>query len=167
MKITQRIGVCLWFADRAEEAARHYVSIFRNSKLGRIARYGSAGREIHGRPPGSVMSVAFDLDGQAFMALNGGPLFEFNEAISLQVFCDTQEEVDHYWQRLGEGGDPKAQQCGWLKDRYGVSWQVIPKAMLELVGDPDSTKSERAMTAMMQMKKLDLAALQRAYEGSR
>src|SRR5438128_10597497 len=119
----QKVAPCLWFDNEAEEAARFYTGIFQNSKVVGMNRYGEAGREIHGRPAGSVMTVSFELDGQAFTALNGGPLFKFNEAVSLQVFCDTQQEVDHYWSKLGQGGDEKARQCGWLKDRYGLSWQ--------------------------------------------
>src|SRR5687767_14646310 len=166
MQVRHTITPCLWFDDQAEEAAAFYTGIFRNSKIVKVSRYGEAGREIHGRPAGTVMTVAFELDGQTFTALNGGPVFKFNEAISLQVMCDTQEEVDHYWARLSQGGDPKAQQCGWLKDKYGVSWQVVPKALIEMVGDPDSQKSQRAMTAMLQMKKLDIAALKQAYAGA-
>jgi predicted 3-demethylubiquinone-9 3-methyltransferase (glyoxalase superfamily) len=159
----QKIAPCLWFDNQAEEAARFYTGIFRNSKIASITRYGEAGREIHGRPAGSVMTVAFELDGQPFTALNGGPLFKFNEAISLQVFCANQEEVDHYWDKLSAGGDKKAQQCGWLKDKYGVSWQVVPTVLLEMVSDPNSKKSQRAFEAMLQMKKLDIDKLKRAY----
>jgi predicted 3-demethylubiquinone-9 3-methyltransferase (glyoxalase superfamily) len=126
MATTQRISPCLWFADQADEAARFYTGIFPNSRITATTRYGAAGREFHGQAPGSVMTVAFELDGQSFTALNGGPVFTFNEAISLQVKCATQEEIDHYWEKLSDGGDPRAQQCGWLKDRYGVSWQVSP-----------------------------------------
>jgi predicted 3-demethylubiquinone-9 3-methyltransferase (glyoxalase superfamily) len=165
MQITQTFVPCLWFDDRAEEAARFYTTVFPNSRILEISRYGEAGREIHGRPPGSVMVVAFELDGQAFTALNGGPLFTFNEAISFQAYCDTQEEVDKYWVKLSAGGDPKAQACGWLKDRFGLSWQVVPRILPDLVKDPNSEKSQRAMTAMMGMKKLDIAELKRAYEG--
>ncbi len=167
MKLTSRITPCLWFDHQAEEAANFYLSIFPNSKITAISRYGEAGQEIHGRPPGSVMTVAFELDGQPFTALNGGPLFKFTEAISLQINCETQQEVDHYWDKLTAGGDPKAQQCGWLKDRYGVSWQVVPTIVPRLVADPDRQKSGRAMQALMQMQKLDIAALERAYEGER
>ena len=163
MASTQRITPCLWFDDQAEEAVNFYASIFKRSKIVSIARYGEAGREFHGKPPGTVMTVAFELDGQAFTALNGGPMFKFNEAISLQINCDTQEEVDHYWEKLSEGGDKKAQQCGWLKDKYGVSWQVVPIVLIEMLTDPDSAKSQRAMTAMLQMKKIDIAELERAY----
>jgi predicted 3-demethylubiquinone-9 3-methyltransferase (glyoxalase superfamily) len=165
MAIVRRIAPCLWFDDQAEEAARFYTSIFSNSRIGTIARYGEAGHEIHGRPPGSVMTVSFELDGQPFTALNGGPVFKFNEAISFQVMCETQEEVDDYWEKLSAGGDEKAQQCGWLKDRFGVSWQVVPEVVTQLVSDPDSEKSQRAMQALLQMKKLDIAELERAYTG--
>ena len=166
MANTQRITPCLWFDDQGEEAARFYTGIFPNSRITAITRYGSAGFEIHHRPTGSVMTVAFELDGHTFTALNGGPVFTFNEAISLQVNCATQEEIDYYWEKLGEGGDPKAQQCGWLKDRYGVSWQVIPSFMDELFADPESPGAQRAMAAMLEMKKLDIAALRRAYDGA-
>jgi predicted 3-demethylubiquinone-9 3-methyltransferase (glyoxalase superfamily) len=162
MKIAQRITPCLWFDDQAEQAANFYTSIFPNARITEVTRFGKAGHEIHGRPAGSVMTVAFELDGQAFSALNGGPAFKFNEAISFQVYCDTQQEVDHYWYGLADGGDEKAQQCGWLKDRYGVSWQVVPKILLELIGDPDREKSERVTQAMLQMKKLDIEQLKRA-----
>jgi predicted 3-demethylubiquinone-9 3-methyltransferase (glyoxalase superfamily) len=165
MQRIQRISPCLWFDHQAEDAAKFYTGIFRNSSIGRISRYGEAGQEIHGRPPGSVMTVSFELDGQAFTALNGGPIFKFNEAISLQVNCEAQEEVDHYWDKLSRGGDPKAQQCGWLKDKFGVSWQVVPTVLPALVGDPDSKKSQRAMQAMLKMKKLDIDQLQRAFGG--
>ena len=161
----QRIAPCLWFDDQAEEAARFYTGIFKNSRIGKISRYGEAGREIHRRPPGSVMTVAFELDGQEFTALNGGPVFKFNEAISFQVYCQDQKEVDYYWEKLGEGGDEKAQQCGWLKDKYGVSWQVVPTVLIDMVSDPTSEKSQRAMAAMLQMKKIDIAKLERAYTG--
>ena len=161
--MAQRISPCLWFDSQAEEAARLYCSLFRNSRILRIARYGEAGHEIHGRAPGSVMTVSFELDGQAFTALNGGPLFRFNEAISLQVHCDTQEELDRYWDGLAADGDPAAQQCGWLKDKYGVSWQIVPSALPDLLADP--RQAERVMTALLGMKRLDIAALQRAYAG--
>jgi len=165
MTVVQPITPCLWFDNQAEEAARYYTGIFKNSKIGTISRYTEAGREVHGRPPGTVMVVAFELDGQPFTALNGGPLFKFNEAISFQIMCRTQEEVDHYWNKLTAGGDEKAQQCGWLKDKYGVSWQVVPTVLVEMMSDPDKEKSGRAMEAMLQMKKLDIAELKRAYEG--
>src|SRR5919199_6342534 len=157
MATTQRITPCLWFADEAEDAAKFYTGIFKNSRITAVTRYSSAGVEVHGRPAGSVMTVQFELDGQTFTALNGGPLFKFNEAISLQVNCETQEEIDYYWERLSAGGDPKAQVCGWLKDRYGVSWQVVPDVMNELFKDGDSAGAQRAMEALLQMKKLDIA----------
>ena len=165
MQIACRITPCLWFDDQAEAAVGFYVGIFKNSKIVKVSRYGKAGQEITRRPPGSVMTVAFELDGQPFTALNGGPVFKFNEAISLQVMCESQDEVDYYWEKLSAGGDERAKQCGWLKDRYGVSWQVVPTALLDLVGDPNSERSERAMTAMLKMKKLDIAELKRAYAG--
>jgi predicted 3-demethylubiquinone-9 3-methyltransferase (glyoxalase superfamily) len=163
----QRIAPCLWFDDQAQEAAEYYVGIFENSSIVRVSRYGEAGQEIHGRPAGSVMVVDFVLDGQPFTALNGGPYFKFNEAVSLQVYCASQEEVDSYWQKLSAGGDQNAQQCGWLKDKYGVSWQINPIIVNDLVSDPDSESSQRAFTAMLGMKKLDIAELKRAYEGGR
>ena len=166
MGIVPRITPCLWFDDQAEAAAEFYTGMFKNSRIVKIARYGEAGREVHGRPPGSVMTVAFELDGQAFTALNGGPIFKFNEAISLQINCETQEEVDHYWNKLSKGGDDTAQQCGWLKDKYGLSWQVVPRALVELISDPDPQKSGRVMEAMLKMKKIDIDQLKRAYAGS-
>ncbi len=162
--MTTTIQPCLWFDTQAEEAARYYASIFKNSRVGRITHYGKEGFETHHKPAGSVLTAEFELDGQPFTALNGGPDFKFNEAMSLQVLCDTQQEIDTYWAKLSEGGDPKAQVCGWLKDKYGVSWQVIPRAISEWVGGEDE-KSQRAMKAMMQMKKVDLNAIKRAYEG--
>jgi predicted 3-demethylubiquinone-9 3-methyltransferase (glyoxalase superfamily) len=165
MQVIQKISPCLWFDDQAEDAVAFYTGIFRNSKVVNVSRYGEAGHEIHGRPAGTVMTVAFELEGQAFTALNGGPVFKFNEAISFQVNCETQAEVDYYWEKLSEGGDPKAQQCGWLKDRYGVSWQVVPTALVEMITDPDSQKSGRVMEAMLQMKKIDIGELKRAYGG--
>ena len=160
----QRIVPCLWFDDKAEEAANFYASIFKNSKITTITHYGDAGAEISGRPKGSVLTVAFELDGQPFTALNGGPMFKFNEAISFQVDCETQEEVDYYWEKLSAGGDDKAQQCGWLKDKYGVSWQVVPAALSQMLNDRNPAKSERVMTALLQMKKLDIQTLRQAYE---
>ena len=165
MQLASKIAPCLWFDDQAEAAANFYTGIFPKSKIVKITRYGNAGQEIHGGKPGSVLTVAFELDGQTFTALNGGPVFKFNEAISLQVFCETQAEVDHYWEKLSAGGEPKAQQCGWLKDRYGVSWQVVPVALIEMIGDPDRARADRAMAALLKMKKLDIAELKRAYAG--
>ena len=166
MATLRRITPCLWFADEAEDAARFYTGVFPNSRVTAITRYSDAGTEIHGRPPGSVMVVRFQLDGHPFMGLNGGPAFTFNEAVSFQVSCATQEEIDYYWERLGAGGDPRAQQCGWLKDRYGLSWQVVPEAMERMMADAESPGAERAMTAMLRMKKLDLSELQRAFAGA-
>ena len=161
MKLSSRIAPCLWFDSEAEEAAAFYTGIFPNSRIVTVSRYTDAGHEIHGRPAGSVMTVAFELDGQAFTALNGGPVFRFNEAVSLQVYCETQQEIDHYWEKLSAGGDEQAQQCGWLKDRYGLSWQIVPLPLLDLLAGHDSEKSQKAMTAILQMKKPDIAALQR------
>jgi len=159
------LSPCLWFDGQAEEAARFYVSVFRKAKIVSVNRYPGVGQEIHGRPAGSVMTVDFVLNGLPFTALNGGPLFKFNEAISLQVLCRTQAEIDYYWEKLGAGGDPRAQACGWLKDRFGVSWQVAPQGIVKLFKDPKSRPAERAFAAMMNMKKLDIAALARARKG--
>ena len=164
--MSQRIVPNLWFDTQAEEAARYYTGIFKNSKIGTIARYGEAGREVTGKAPGTVMTVAFELNGQPFTALNGGPDFKFNEAVSFQIMGRTQDEVDHYWDRLSAGGDKQAQQCGWVKDKYGVSWQVVPTVLVEMMADPDKEKSGRVMEAMLQMRKLDIAELERAYDGS-
>ena len=161
----QSITPCLWFDDQGEEAARFYTGIFKNSSIGAISRYGEAGKEFHGKQPGTAMTVAFDLDGQKFTALNGGPQFKFTEAISFQVYCETQEEIDYYWDKLSEGGDKNAQQCGWLKDKFGVSWQVVPTMLGEWLKGPDAARSERVMNALLQMKKLDIAKLQQAYAG--
>ena len=165
MQIIQKITPCLWFDNQAEKAVAFYTAIFRNSKIVNVSRYGKAGQEVHGKPVGTVMTVAFELDGQAFTALNGGPIFKFNEAISFQVNCETQAEVDYYWEKLSEGGDEKAQQCGWLKDKYGVSWQIVPTILPELIKDPDSERSQRSMAAMLRMKKLDIDELKRSYAG--
>jgi predicted 3-demethylubiquinone-9 3-methyltransferase (glyoxalase superfamily) len=161
----QKITPCLWFDDQAEEAVEFYTAIFRHSKIVKVARYGEAGHEVHGKPAGTVMIVAFELDGQAFAALNGGPMFTFNEAISLQVHCEAQAEVDYDWEKLSAGGEATAQQCGWLKDKFGISWQVVPSGLPEMLSDPDAAKSGRAMEAMLHMKKIDIDALTRAYEG--
>jgi predicted 3-demethylubiquinone-9 3-methyltransferase (glyoxalase superfamily) len=159
------IAPCLWFDDQAEEAASFYTEVFPGSRIIAISRYSSEGHEIHGRPEGSVMTVEFELAGLHFTALNGGPHFSFNEAVSLQVFCETQDEIDHFWERLGAGGDEAAQQCGWLRDRYGLSWQIVPRGWYELLKDHRNEGARRAMRAMLQMKKLDLAELQRAFDG--
>ncbi len=166
MQIKSRIAPCLWFDGKAEEAAKFYTAIFSNSKIVAISRYGEAGQEAHGQKPGSVMTVSFELEGQTFTALNGGPVFQFSPAISFQVTCDSQAEVDHYWGKLSDGGEDKYQQCGWLQDRFGVSWQVVPRVLPDLLMNPDPAKSERAMKAMLKMKKLDIAELQRAASGS-
>ncbi|MGA0569729.1 VOC family protein [Variovorax sp. VNK109] len=159
------IAPCFWFDDQAEEAARFYTGIFPNSTIVATSRYTDVGREFHGKPCGSIMTVEFTLDGNRFTALNGGPMFKFNEAMSLQVFCETQREIDAYWLALTAGGDPKAQQCGWLKDRFGVSWQILPSVMQTMMVDPDVKKIERVMTALFTMKKLDIAELETAYRG--
>jgi predicted 3-demethylubiquinone-9 3-methyltransferase (glyoxalase superfamily) len=159
----QTITPCLWFDTQAEEAAKFYVSLFRNSKLGQITRYGDSGAKASGQARGSVMTVSFQLDGQNFTALNGGPHFKFNEAISLMINCETQEEVDDLWERLSKGG--QILECGWVKDKYGLAWQVIPKGFVELISDKDPAKAERAMQAMLKMKKLDVRELKRAAEG--
>lgn len=160
----QKITPCLWFDSNAEEAANFYTSIFKNAKIGRISRYGKEGYEIHGKPEGSVLTVEFELNGQKFTALNGGPLFKFNEAISFQVGCESQEEVDTYWEKLSQGGDKNAQRCGWLKDKFGVSWQIVPTVLGEMLRDKNAKKSQSVMKALLQMTKLDIETLKRAYE---
>jgi predicted 3-demethylubiquinone-9 3-methyltransferase (glyoxalase superfamily) len=167
MHISQRIAPCLWFDNQAEEAATFYTSVFKNSKIITVARYPKAGQEVHKRPAGSVMTVAFELDGQPFTALNGGPAFKFNEAISLQVNCSNQDELDHYWNKLSVGGDPKSQQCGWLKDKYGLSWQIVPTVLPEMLKDHQSPKAQRVMEALLRMKKLDIRELERAAAGEK
>ena len=159
----QRITTFLWFDSQAEEAAKFYVTIFKNSRVNKIARYDEAGAKVSGRPAGSVMTVDFKLDGQEFVALNGGPSFPFTEAISLVVNCKTQAEVDHYWKKLSAGG--KAVQCGWLKDKYGLSWQVVPTILNELVSGKDAAKARRVMEAMLKMVKLDIKKLKAAANG--
>lgn len=162
----QRITPNLWFDTQAEEAAKLYTSIFENSKIGTITRYGKERHETNGITDGTVMTVEFQLDGQPFVALNGGPHFKFTEAISFIVHCKDQNELDYYWDKLSEGGDEKAQVCGWLKDKFGVSWQVVPAALTEMISDPDSRKSERVMKALLQTKsKIDINSLMQAYEG--
>ena len=160
----QKISPCLWFDDQGEEAAKFYTSIFKDSKIGDVTHYGKEGYEIHGREEGTVMTVEFEIEGQKFLGLNGGPTFKFNEAISFQVYCETQEEVDYYWEKLSEGGDEKAHVCGWLKDKYGVSWQIVPIILIEMLKDKDSEKSQKVMKAMLQMHKLDISTLKKAYE---
>lgn len=161
----QTLRPCLWFDSQAEEAANYYVSIFKNSKIVRIARYSNVGEEIHGRPPGSVMTVEFELLGVPFIGLNGGPIFKFSESISFEIPCKDQEEVDYYWNQLGAGGDVRAQQCGWLKDKFGLSWQVVPTVLNELMTHPDAAVRDRVFAAMLQMKKLDVADLKKAAAG--
>ena len=160
----QKISPCLWFDDNAEDAIKFYVSVFKNSKVGNVTRYGKEGYEIHKKKEGSVMTIDFEIEGQKFLALNGGPIFKFNEAISFQIYCDTQEEINYYWEKLAEGGDKNAQVCGWLKDKFGVSWQVVPVALIKMLQDKDSKKTERVMKAMLQMDKLDIDALTKAYQ---
>jgi len=159
----QKITPCLWFDDKAEEAAKFYVSIFKHSKFGHMTRYGEAGAEVSGRPRGSVMTVTFELEGQEFVALNGGPLFKFTEAVSFMVKCNSQTEIDDMWSKLSEGGEEGP--CGWLKDKYGLSWQIVVPAWNEMLRDKDTEKSERAMAAILQMSKPDLQRVQQAYEG--
>jgi predicted 3-demethylubiquinone-9 3-methyltransferase (glyoxalase superfamily) len=162
-KTTQKITPFLWFDSQAEEAANFYVSIFKQSRIGAISRYDDEASKAAGRPKGSVMTVEFELDGQKFIALNGGPHFKFTEAISLFVNCENQKEVDYFWEKLSAGGQEV--ECGWLKDRFGLSWQVVPTALLEMLQDKDPEKSKRVMQAMLQMKKIDIARLEQAYRG--
>ena len=157
MASLHKIRPCLWFDNQAEEAANFYVGIFKNARITKTTHFSEVGQEIHQHPAGSVMTVDFDLDGVSFTALNGGPMFTFTEAISLQVDCADQAEVDYFWEKLGEGGDPAGRQCGWLKDKYGISWQIVPSILPELVEDPESEASRRAMEAMLKMEKLDIA----------
>ncbi|MBM3946009.1 MAG: VOC family protein [SAR202 cluster bacterium] len=158
-----KITPYLWFDTKAEEAARFYTSIFKNSAIDAVMRYGKEGFDIHRQPEGAVMTVSFHIEGQEFVALNGGLHFKFTEAISFLINCETQAEVDYYWNKLGEGGDPDAQQCGWLRDKYGVSWQVVPSALGTMLQDKDPKKVGRVTEVMLKMKKLDIAALKRAY----
>ncbi|MCC5031819.1 VOC family protein [Streptomyces sp. WAC 00631] len=159
--IEKGFTTCLWFDGRAEEAAQYYTSVFEDGRIGKTSRYTEAGPG----PAGSVITVDFEINGQKFVALNGGPEFSFTEAISFQIKCENQAEVDHYWDRLTEGGGQEVQ-CGWVKDRFGVSWQIIPSVLLDMVGDPDPEKAKRATEAMLGMKKLDIAELRKAYEGA-
>jgi predicted 3-demethylubiquinone-9 3-methyltransferase (glyoxalase superfamily) len=157
----QKITPFLWFDDQAEDAVKFYVSIFKNSKIGKVTRYGEAGANVSGRPRGSVMTVEFRLEEQDFIALNGGPQFKFTEAVSLSVNCRTQEEVDDLWSKLSAGGEEGP--CGWLKDKYGLSWQINPSVLGEMLNDPDPVKSERVMKAMLRMKKIDIKSLEQAF----
>jgi predicted 3-demethylubiquinone-9 3-methyltransferase (glyoxalase superfamily) len=158
----QKITPFLWFDDKAEDAVNFYAGIFKNSRIVKVARYGEAGAKVSGRPKGAVMTIEFELDGQKFTALNGGPVFKFSPAISFVADCKTQEEVDRLWEKLSDGGEKG--QCGWLTDKYGLSWQIVPTALGEMMSDTDAAKSERVMKAMLQMKKLDIKALKQAYE---
>ena len=160
----QKITPYLWFDHQAEEAAKFYTSVFKNSKIGKISRYGKEGYEIHGKRAGTVMTVEFEIDGQKIMALNGGPQFKFTEAISFAVDCETQEEVDQLWEKLTKGGEEGA--CGWLKDKYGLSWQINPTVLGKMLADKDPKKAGRVMAAMLKMKKIDIKALKKAYEGA-
>ncbi len=157
----QKITPCLWFNDQAEEAMRFYVSVFKNSKVDRVTRYGEAGAKVSGRPKGSVMTATFEIEGQEFMALNGGPHFTLSEAVSFIVKCDTQDEIDTFWEKLSDGGEKGV--CGWLKDKFGLSWQIIPTVLSDMMQDKDTNKTNRVMQAILQMKKLDIARLQEAY----
>jgi predicted 3-demethylubiquinone-9 3-methyltransferase (glyoxalase superfamily) len=167
MAIMQKITTNLWFDRQAEEAVSYYTSIFKNSEVLRTTHYGREGFEVHHMPEGTVMTVEFELEGQKFIALNGGPVFKFNEAVSFVVNCESQEEIDFYWEKLTRDGDPSAQQCGWLKDKFGLSWQVSPVQLDEMLQDKDREKSERVMKVMLKMKKLDLAKLEQAYRGEK
>jgi len=162
----EKITPCLWVDSNAEGAAKFYTAIFKNSKIGKGSRYVKAGHEINVKPAGAVMTIEFELNGHKFTALNGGPVFKFNEAVSFQVACESQEEVDYYWGRLSEGGDPSARQCGWLKDKYGLSWQIVPNALSKWLQDPDANKRDRVMNALLQMRKIEIKELERAFEQS-
>jgi predicted 3-demethylubiquinone-9 3-methyltransferase (glyoxalase superfamily) len=160
----RKITPHLWFEDNAEEAAKFYTSIFKNSRILDITRYGESAAEVSGRPKGTVMTMTFELEGQQFTALNGGPIFKFSPAISFLISCETQQEVDDLWEKLSEGGGEQ-EQCGWLKDKFGVSWQIVPSILAEMIHDKDASKSERVIKAMLQMKKLDIQGLKKAYAG--
>ena len=165
MATMQKISANLWFDKQAAEAAKFYTSIFRNSKIGRTTQYGKEGFEIHGMPQGTVMTIEFELEGQQFVGLNGGPHFKFNEAVSFIVNCKDQQEIDYYWEKLKEGGDERSQQCGWLKDKFGLSWQIVPEALADMVANGTAEQAGRVMNALLQMKKLDIAALEKAQKG--
>ena len=159
----QKLTSCLWFDNQAEDAVKFYTSVFKNSKVGRIARYDDAGAKASGRPKGSVMTIEFELNGQQFLALNGGPVFKFTEAISFIVNCESQQEVDYFWNRLSEEGSEV--QCGWLRDKYGLSWQIVPTLLTEMINDSDPAKAKRVMEAMLKMVKINIADLKKAYNG--
>lgn len=163
MQTVQRITPNFWFDNQAEEAVIFYTCVFKNSHIGMINRYGKEGREIHGMPEGLIMTIQFFLDGQEFIALNGGPHFKFNEAISLIVNCDTQDEIDYYAKKLSAGAGEENQQCGWLKDKFGVSWQIVPRVLPRMLHDNDTARAQRVMRAMLAMKKINIATLERAY----
>jgi len=162
--LKQKITPCLWFDTEAEDAANFYVSVFEGGRIKHVSRYGEAGRDVHGKPPGSVMVVAFEIDGQTFTALNGGPQFKFSEAVSFQVSCDSQSEIDYFWSKLSDGG--RESQCGWLKDKFGLSWQIVPAVLPQLLSGGDGARLNRVMGAVMKMKKFDLAELHRAAEAA-
>lgn len=164
MTTIQKITPTLWFNNNAEEAVQFYLTVFKNSSIGKISYYGKAGFDIHKRPEGTVMAIEFEILGQRFVALNGGPVFTFNEAISFIVNCETQNEIDYYWEKLTEGGDPKAQVSGWLKDKFGVSWQVVPSLLQKLLTSPDEERKDSVMRAVLQMKKLDIKKIQQAFD---
>jgi predicted 3-demethylubiquinone-9 3-methyltransferase (glyoxalase superfamily) len=161
---SHKIAPCLWYDTEAEDAATFYCSVFDNSRIVNVSRYGNEGQDIHGKQAGTVMAVSFELEGLPFVALNGGPHFKFDEAVSFQVYCDSQKEVDYFWDKLSDGGEEGP--CGWLKDRFGLSWQVVPNKLLDMMLDKDGAKSDRVMKAFLQMKKFDIAALERAYAGA-
>jgi predicted 3-demethylubiquinone-9 3-methyltransferase (glyoxalase superfamily) len=165
MASIQQVVPCLWFETQAEEAANFYVGIFDNSRITQVSYYSKGGKEAHGREPGSVLMVEFELNGTTFTALNGDPRFAFSQAVSFQVLCESQQELDRFWLHLGEGGDADAQQCGWLKDKFGLSWQILPRVLMEMLKDHTASRTERVMAALGTMKKLDIAELQRAYAG--
>ena len=162
--LKQKISPCLWFDTEAEDAAKFYTSVFENSAIKQINRYGNAGRAVHGKEPGTVMVVEFEIEGQTFAALNGGPHFKFNEAVSFQVMCDTQAEIDYFWSKLSQDG--REGQCGWLKDKYGLSWQVVPSELPELIADTSGARHDRVIGAVMLMKKFDIEAIKHAHAGS-
>ena len=161
--IKQKLTPCLWFDTQAEQAAKFYTSIFDHSRIKQVSRYGNAGREVHGKEPGSVMVVEFEIEGQTFTALNGGPQFKFNESVSFQVMCDSQDEIDYFWSKLSQGGEEGP--CGWLKDKYGLSWQVVPSALPQIMADAEGARRDRVIAAVMTMKKFDLNALRQASAG--
>lgn len=164
MPVLSKITPCLWFDDRAEEAAKFYTAIFPNSKIVGMNYHGESGKELHQKPVGSVMTVTFELDGQSFVGLNGGPMFKFSEAISFQILCADQQEVDYYWERLLVGEGAQVQACGWLKDQFGVSWQVVPTVLIDMMHDPDPEKVRKVSDVVFQMVKLEIEPLQRAYD---